>query len=51
MPMSDGDLGTDSVQQGSSDARSAERTRWNLITELVGEAWNLEPAERAAYLS
>ena len=51
MPMSDGDLGTDSVPQASAGAGSAERTRWSLITELVGEAWNLEPAQRAAYLA
>jgi len=34
-----------------SDSLSADRVRWNRITELVADAWDMDPAERDAFLA
>jgi eukaryotic-like serine/threonine-protein kinase len=50
MPPSEEEPGDGLKQPAQLEAPISERARWNLITELVGQAWDMEGTDREAFL-
>jgi eukaryotic-like serine/threonine-protein kinase len=51
MPPSEEEPGDGLKQPAQLEAPISERARWNLITELVGQAWDMEGTDRNAFLA
>jgi hypothetical protein len=51
MPPSEEEPGDGMKQPAQLEAPISERARWNLITELVGQAWDMEETDRSAFLA